>query len=388
MTRRGSVEPARTVLEQKIRERRQTLEEFVDFVETVRHNDDGTLSLRHLKRLVSAHRGDGRSLGPVRPATARLLERIFDLRMAELLAQPAQVDRESTAELRERLSASRQVDAAVIGLFREQLDAIRRVDRQLGAVVAYDEVTTKAAQVSKLQLYSLSPSIRACLAALLAELSALAGWEALDQHVMDEAWDHHERAKHAAREAGSASLLAHSLAQQAVVLVDLGETRAAVEQLAEARNLARRSSPALLRSWLAAAHGEGLAVAGRRGDALRAFDAASALLPADPVDPELPFLFLGGPHLDRWRGHALARLGDHEAVPVLTDALGRLDSSFTRAETGLRVDLATALTAVGDRDAAQAHARTAFRLASEIGSARQARRVTALGGVRGPLDGG
>ena len=36
----------------------------------------------------------------------------------------------------------------------------------------------------------------------------------------------------------------------------------------------------------------------------RAFDDAQALLPADPVDPALPFLFLGGTHLNRWRGNA------------------------------------------------------------------------------------
>ena len=38
------------------------------------------------------------------------------------------------------------------------------------------------------------------------------------------------------------------------------------------------------------------------------------LLPSDPVDPALPFLFLGGSHLDRWRGNALAHVGDAEAI--------------------------------------------------------------------------
>jgi hypothetical protein len=81
----------RTVLEQKIRERRQTFEEFVAYAETYarEHNEPGTLGVRHLQRLMSGRRSDGRPLGPVRPETARLLEQIFRLSIDELLAMPA-----------------------------------------------------------------------------------------------------------------------------------------------------------------------------------------------------------------------------------------------------------------------------------------------------------
>lgn len=80
----------RTTLEQKIRERQQTLEEFAEYVEVFarEHGEPGTLSLRHLQRLVAGRGPSGKPLGPVRPATARLLERIFGLGMDELLAQP------------------------------------------------------------------------------------------------------------------------------------------------------------------------------------------------------------------------------------------------------------------------------------------------------------
>lgn len=373
---------ARTLLERLIRdERGETFEEFVAYAEEFarRHQLRGTLSLRHLLRLVAGRKEDGSSLGPVRPATAQLLELIFGVDVAALLSPPV-VERgdRGEIELRQRLSASRQVDWQVIELLRQQLDALRRLDRQMGAVVAYDEVKAKTAQVLRLQSHSLSPGTRASLATVLAELGALAGWEALDRFAIGQAWEHHERAKLAAREADSPALLAHATAQQAFILVDLGETGAAVEQLGQARLLVKRTAPALLRAWLAAAHGEGLAAAGRRDDALRAFDAASGLLPSDPVDPALPFLFLGGVHLDRWRGHALAKLGDVEAVGVLTGALERLDPTFTRAETALRVDLAAALAAMGEREAARSHAQRANRLATEIGSARQERRMLSL----------
>lgn len=81
----------RTVLEQKIRERRQTFEEFVAYAENFarEHHEPGTLGVRHLQRLVTGRRSDGRPLGPVRPETARLLERIFRLSIDELLSVPA-----------------------------------------------------------------------------------------------------------------------------------------------------------------------------------------------------------------------------------------------------------------------------------------------------------
>jgi hypothetical protein len=83
-------------------------------------------------------------------------------------------------------------------------------------------------------------------------------------------------------------------------------------------------------------------------------------------------------HLARWRGHALARFGHPDAITVLTDALAHLDPTFVRAETALRVDLATALAANGRWEEACRHTNHAARLATQVGSARQRRRVTAL----------
>lgn len=76
----------RTVLEQRIRDRKQTFDEFVSFVEIfARENDEeGTLSLRHLQRLVAGVARASR----LRPATARLLERIFDDDIEHLLSLP------------------------------------------------------------------------------------------------------------------------------------------------------------------------------------------------------------------------------------------------------------------------------------------------------------
>lgn len=96
------------------------------------------------------------------------------------------------------------------------------------------------------------------------------------------------------------------------------------------------------------------------------------------MDAALPFLFLGGSHLDRWRGNALSKLGEPEAIDQLSSALPRLPAAFVRARTGLLVDLAFAYAAAGDRDAALDHAKQARRLASQIKSDRQLRRLGGL----------
>lgn len=51
----------------------------------------------------------------------------------------------------------------------------------------------------------------------------------------------------------------------------------------------------------------------------------------------------------------LVRFGDPDAIAVLADALARLNPSFVRTETALRVDLATAFAASGDRDEARTY---------------------------------
>lgn len=369
--------PPRTLLEQRIRERCMTYEEFVEHAQDfARDNDEpGTLSLRHLQRLVS-----GRPLGALRPATARLLERIFGEPTVTLLAPPRTVtdDGENpTNELRHLLDTARRVDHSVITLLHQQLDAIRQLDRQLGAIVVRDELNTKISQVHQLAAHSLAPGTREPLAALLSEMHTLAGWQALDLGDLPHSWQHYEHSRSTAAQSNSIPHESHAAAEQAFVLIDASATRDAVDLLDGARNRADTASPRILRAWLAAAHGEALAAHGDPDASLHAFDRAADLLPDDPAD-DRPYVALDPVHLARWRGHALARFGHPDAVTVLSDALSRLDPSFVRAETALRVDLATALAATGDRDEVRSHADHATQLATQVGSARQRRRVATL----------
>ena len=348
--------PVRTVLEQKIRDRRQTLEEFAEFAETFarEHNEPGHIGVRHLQRLASGRGPKGQPLGRVTPQTARLLENIFDISIDELLSPPGTTESadDSTAELRQMLHASSQIDDSIVQLLREQLTSVRRLDRQLGAVVAHDEVRAKTEQVTRLLRYSLFGETRENLAGLLSDLHTLAGWQSLDLGKVSESWQHYEHAKSAARESGSLPFEVHAAGEQAFVLLDAGEISSAVDLLESARESAKRTCPSLLRAWLAAAHGEALAEYGRYDESRRAFDAARTLLSIDSTESE--------------------------AVDVLTGALNHLDSSFTRAETALRIDLASALVSVGSLDEARIHTQRAGLLADRIGSVRQQRRIRSM----------
>jgi hypothetical protein len=369
--------PPRTVLEQRIRQQCMTYEEFVQHAETFArdNHETGTLSLRHLQRLVS-----GKPVGALRPATARLLEQLLDEPIATLLAPPRTVaadDEDPATELRRLLHAARRIDRSTITLLHQQLDAIRRLDRQLGAVVVRDELNAKIRQVQRLTAYSLAPGTREPLAGLLSEMHTLAGWQALDLGEVTRSWQHYEHSRSAAAQSNSIPHESHAAAEQAFVLIDGGATGDAVDLLDNARRRADTAASLVLQAWLAAAHGEALAAHGDQTASLHAYERAAELLPKDPID-ERPYVALDAVHLSRWRGHALARFGHPDAIIVLTDALNRLDPSFVRAETALRVDLATAFAAGDNQDEARTHADRARSLAGELGSKRQHRRLKTL----------
>lgn len=94
--------------------------------------------------------------------------------------------------------------------------------------------------------------------------------------------------------------------------------------------------------------------------------------------PEVSILALDDTHLARWRGNCFVHFGDPSTITDLTTALAGMDATFTRAEAGLRCDLAAALYVTGERDEARRHLARAAELAQLTGSARQRRRISNL----------
>ncbi|MCA1185906.1 hypothetical protein LCD36_05510 [Saccharopolyspora sp. 6T] len=376
--------PYRTLLEQKIRERRMTLEEFCTYAENVarEHGEPGTLSLRHLQRLVAGKGPKGQPLGPIRPVTARLLERIFELDSRELLAPPIQAiapPDDDAADLRDRIQRSRRVDAGMLQGLRNQLNTIRRIDRQYGAIVTHNELLAKIARVRGLFTHRFTGSTRRELAVLLSEMHALAGWQSLDTGHLSVSWCHYEQAKAAALETEDISYHAHAAAEQAFTLIELGETAAAVDLLESIRRSAQHGCPKLLRAWLTAAYGETLAANGETLGALQQFDEAGRLLPSEEVNQEGPYVVLNASHLSRWRGRSTYNPSHFASVNLLMEVIGNLDSTFVRAECATRVDIAIALSNLGDKHRSAEEARRAAGIAAEIGSVRHANRLRDCG---------
>jgi hypothetical protein len=388
-----------TLLEFKIRERGMTLDEFVQHAEEFarEHGERGTISARHLQRLISPKERPT----SLRPATRRLLEAIFDASAVELLGPPprpgngaADLDgpaadvtlivadwlRES-AEVARLVAMSARVDQEALDLLASQVENTRLLDRRFGAVTLLGALRLHAEHVEQLLTHATNAPVRRSLAAVLVDAHTLAGWQSLDRGELVKAWWHYGRACEAALITESVPLHAHALAKQAVVLSDVGRTVDGVAMSGHARSLGGGFGSPMLRTWLAAAHGEALAAAGDRRGSLRAFDEAAAAMPSGVSSADGdggPYVGLDDVHLARWRGHALARVGDPEAVQVLTGALRDHDAEFTRAEAGLRVDLSFAHIAAGDSTAAAEQRRAALIVIDAVGSVRQKQRLAAL----------
>ena len=331
---------------------------------------------KSLKTTISRHENDRVAPGPewrrlYRLAYGRTDEELgFTGSTAE---DPSPVD-----DLRHRIATARRVDLALVQQMQHQVHNIRLLDRRLGAPTLLEQTRSVIATLDDLVSHSLRPAVRMALAAVLSDAAALAGWQALDVGAVQQAWGHYETAKMAAREACSSVLLAHAMGEQAYTLLDLGRLTYALDLVREAHKHVGKQGPPLLRCWLYAVEAEARSLLGDEA-CRRTLERSADLLPADADDPELPFITLSGAHHGRWRGHCLAQIGDAEAIDYLTMALDRLDGSFVRAEAGLRCDLAQAFVAQGELEEAREHLRGARRLANQVGSVRQRRRIMSIG---------
>jgi tetratricopeptide (TPR) repeat protein len=286
---------------------------------------------------------------------------------------------DETAELLRQLSSARYVDASVIDVLQGETNAIRLLDRRLGAPAVAAKLEAHIAQVQASLTHSLSPGRREHLAQVLADAAALAGWQAIDMGRLPAAWTHFELATDAAREAGNDALLAFAAGEQAYVLLDLGQPAQALEKVRAVHDHARDTIPAQLRCWLYAAEAEMAAAVRQQDDCRTALDLAARELSRPLAEAEtVPYLALNTAHLARWRGNCLIQFGDTTTISDLTTALAGMDGTFTRAEAGLRCDLAAALHAAGERREARQHLKQATELAQLTGSARQRRRINSL----------
>ena len=282
------------------------------------------------------------------------------------------------AELLRQITAARGIDSTVVRVLQGETDNIRLLDRRLGAPAVAGKLEAHISHIETGLRYSLRPGNREQLAQVLADASALAGWQAIDMGRLPRAWAHFERATAAAREAGDPCLLAFAAGEQAYVLLDLHRPAEALAMVRAAYDETHAAIPHQVRGWLRAAEAEMAAAAGEEPICREALDHAAREVGHGPAGEDLPYLALNDAHLARWRGNCLVTFGDPQTADDLSTALAAMGDGFTRAEASLRCDLAAALHVRGEQDEAKQHLRKARELAQVTGSARQRRRIRDL----------
>ncbi|MFB9838786.1 hypothetical protein [Actinoallomurus acaciae] len=306
--------------------------------------------------------------GAVSPLYQQLFCEVYGCSPAELgfVTEPEAPEPEPLEELAAELTRASPVDIEVADLLQAQTGAIRRLDARQGAQLIHDQIRT---HVEKLNCHAVRTR-RRLFAKVLADASALAGWQALDVGAPRESWEHFERAKAAVKDAEEPSSLASTAAEQASVLLDLGDAELVAELVGHARHQAATALPALMRTWPAAAHTEILPATGNADDAeRRTLDEASGLLPDESGDVP-PYPVLSKSHPTRWRGNCLVRLGDKDAIEELTTGLAAVAGAYARPEAGARIDLTVTLFVRGEQAIAEEHLRSARWPAAPAHSAK------------------
>lgn len=340
-----------------------------------------TATRASLKVYVSEWENERRSIGD---EYRSVLRSIFGLTNGELFGTQVPVTApvldSAYSALADRIETSKSVDVGMVDTLMQQTELFRSMDRQIGAPAIADQMHAHVETLENALAYAVLPSSRKPVAKALSSASTLAGWQALDVGAVDRAWRHYELARRSAVEAESPALIAHAMGEQAYVLVDAGKPELAYELIREAASLAKRKAPARLLTWLYSAEAELAAVLGEMSAGHSALDRAAGVLPVGPQmrDQEVPGVFLNEAHLTRWRGNVHALMGEPSAVGELHAALDGMDGTFTRAEAGLRIDLAQAYLARGDLGEAERQARQARMLASKTGSLRNRRKLDRL----------
>ncbi|WP_431680144.1 XRE family transcriptional regulator [Kitasatospora sp. KL5] len=335
-----------------------------------------------LKVYVSEWENDRRTVSETYAAILRALLGKTDDELFGSAGGSAPLLADGYDELLGRIDSARSLSLGMVDTFLQQTELLRSFDRQMGAASLVDQMRAHLDSLEDALTFAVLPDARRPVAKALAGAATLAAWQALDVGAVERAWRHYELGKRAAAEAEEPMYLAHAMAEQAYVLSDAGRAEMAVELVRDAQRTGGTKVSPRLAAWLFAAEGELCAKAGLAEDCRRALDRAATVLPTgdETRDPDMLSIFLNANHLARWRGNALAMLGEDDALAELYGALERIDPAFARATAGLRCDLAQAHLVRGEFDQARKHLQQARLLANRTGSVRHRRRIERLTG--------
>jgi tetratricopeptide (TPR) repeat protein len=434
------VYPARTVLAQRIRERRLTLEEFSEQLEIFarENNEVGTVSIRHVQRLAAGQFPSDR----LRPATARLLERYFESPIEELLASPETKNfptpRPGRASLMSRPQDDRHWDLVASGPAGSSEDMIRRELLRLLSMVAvlvtmpgadeqldqldypsitlrrFDNVTADDCKELNEHLWSVFmlskskgpvlPLVRdqlemltvglsrsrelsthRQLCALTSELLQLAGEIFFDANKYSDAAYCYTLAAAASKEANSFDLWACAMTRHAFIEMYERHFDKAAPMLELAACLARRGDRALsTRYWVSSVQAQAFAGLGELVACERALDAAEQVRELSGDLSNGGWLRFDGSRLAEERGTCYVQLGRPDlAENILNDALRQNLSARRRAS--VLTDLATIGIQRGDLDQLITYTEPVLEIATRTGSGFIGRKLQGLQNNLAPL---
>jgi hypothetical protein len=401
---RISMPESRTLLEQKIKERRQTFEEFAEFAEVFarEHKESGTLSVRHLQRLAAGQRSNGEPLGPVRPATARLLEHIFGLDIDELLARPVDaafltpivqgVPPGNTGSLASGRSGGPRLVASstthldeIMAHLREQWHALVRADNLLGPRFAITGVLNHVAAIEEL-CSSLRSQQRLEVVRLGARYAESAAWLYEDAGNIAQARYWTSRAMELAHEGDDGRMVAWTIfrrSQQAAAALDAAQAIGFAQ--AARRDEERLATPtrAAIRVQEACGH----VLAGDEHAAQTLLDEAHTWAATDTAGDahEGHGSYCTPSYIEIQRANCWLVTGKpKKAIALYEESLRALPVVYQRSRAAALSRLAVAYIADGQLEQAAGAAHTALPVARSGGSMRIVDEVKSVGSDLAP----
>ncbi len=406
------VYPARTVLAQRIRERRLTLEEFSEQLEVFarENNEVGTVSIRHVQRLAAGQCTSDQ----LRPATARLLERYFGSPIEELLVSPetkdlsahgsdllAQADQPGSGDGgrgaweapanpndQERMvttvspwgvmadpcpASVEPIDEEFIANLHTRMQELLTLDAQVGG----NETSTQALRLfrsvhRRIGASSCPKHLRRDLYATVGELAEIAGWLFYDADQQDAMRRINHEALYYLRWTGHRSLellTLQNISMQAEYLNRPSEALHIVQSVLETDRLSPR-----IESLFLARGAHALAQQQQRTEALRSFRKATALYLDGPRDDDPAWAYWVDERQFAWFEAVLyAELGERDKpAAIFAEALATSPKHRIRGIYSRSVYLFESLVNAGDWQEAEQLVSKLAPYISEVGSGRTA----------------
>jgi hypothetical protein len=294
---------------------------------------------------------------------------------------PAETDRVAKV-----LLTPGRVDARTVDHIDAALTVLRGQNHLHGPQLVLPMVTGQI-RIAEALLGECPPALAARLHGIHGALCQLAGWMHFDLHRFADAATSYETARDSAHLAVDDRLAALVLCNLSYLVTWRGRPRLGIDHAVAAQQWARRTSDHRLRAYADDMAATAYSRDGQRSDCLTALHAADTALDADdnqPAGTVSAAYFAGRGLAASVRSDCLHQFGDgRDAKTAAEESLTLIDDSFARNKALAHLDLANALTDVGDIAAAAAAVADSAHLAATCRSDRLTERI---GDTRAGLD--